>query len=70
MQKYLSNMARYSIHLKHLKHILMQKTSPAAAHMTASLQEGRRAKKGRAAELSFLSDAVSYARAAVMMAME
>ena len=37
-KNYLFNLARYSIHLKHLKHILMQKSTLLMAEMTVILQ--------------------------------
>ena len=47
-KNYLFNLARYSIHLKHLKHILMQKSTLLRAEMTVILQNergGRHAQK-------------------------
>ena len=55
-KNYLFNLARYSIHLKHLKHILMQKSTLLRAEMTVILQNewgAARAKKEGQPELSF-----------------
>ena len=56
-KNYLFNLARYSIHLKHLKHVLMQKSTLLRAEMTVILQHewggGTRKKKGQL-RLSFI----------------
>ena len=46
-KNYLFNLSKYSIHLKHLKHILMQKSTLLRTEMTVILQNerGRHAQK-------------------------
>ena len=41
MEKYLYIFSKYSIHFKHLKHVLVHKTAQLATKMTAILQNRR-----------------------------
>ena len=77
MEKYLYIFSKYSIHFKHLKHILAHKTARPAAKMTVILQnrqvrryESAAHKKGRTALAVLPYREKRYASAAVMIAME
>ena len=77
-ENYLYIFSKYSIHFKHLKHVLVHKTARSATKMTAILQkrdkvrryESAAHKKGRTALAVLPYREKRYASAAVMIAME